>query len=334
MSLITTREVPPGTTPLFVITGDVHIHQHQYANHMTEYGWPNRVLQGIRVLELCYKTAVEYAVPFIINGDLTHNKNSMDPVVTDALVSFFQTLDEVPVHLIAGNHEKPEKFQHLSTLSAFAKNRVSVIDKPELREYSGYKAVLCPFAYAHKSQIAAAEVHGTAHLFIGHFPTHGVNLGKHVLESSIRFEDFHPDRYLALLFNDIHKHQSVGTNGYHLGAPMQNNFGEADYECGWWLVSARGADIFLTFFPSKAPTFHYVETEEAAEQIRAAGNYARIRPQAVVKKIMAEQDKARLDFDTNDLDTTIKNYVDFQVNNGKFSADDKDAILKAAKEIL
>lgn len=324
---------PANAAKLFVIGGDVHLHVHAYANHINEDGVPNRVAHGIDVLEQGARAAFEHKVPFIINGDLTHNKNSMDPVVTAELDKFFRFWrQKIEFYLIPGNHEKPDKFKQVSTLDVFKAPGVMLVPTPVVLHFNDTSAALVPFAYDHKAQIK--ELVHTAQLFIGHFPTSGVNLGKHTLQCEVKFEDFHPEKYLALLFNDIHKHQPVGANGYHLGAPMQNNFGEEGYDCGWWLVSRLGETIYLTRIPTKAPTFHYVETEEEAEDLREAGNYVRIRPQVLVKKVMAEQETARINFNVGDMDDTLKNYLRFQVDAGKIPAEDADDILRCAREVM
>lgn len=337
MAVHIVAQTPTHAEKVCVIGGDHHIHQHQYMNAVGDHGIPNRVFQGLRVLEQGYDRAKHEGVPFIINGDLTHNKNSMDPLVTSVLDKFFQTVeadDAIDIWLVPGNHEKPEKFQHVNTLEVFERGCVHLVRKPARIEINGTHLILCPFAYDHKNQAMVALGHKQNQhpaIFIGHFPVDGASLGRHTLSTSVKFEDFQPDHYTALLFNDIHKHQPIGTKGYHLGATMQNNFGESGYDVGWWLMSVSGAEVYLERVPVQAPQFFYTDDSEAADKLREQGHYARVRPQTVVKTMMEQQEQARIDFNMDDLDTTIENYIKFQVENGRFSPEDESELKRLAQ---
>ena len=338
MAVHVVAEIPPHAHKICVIGGDHHIHQHQYANSIFE-GLPRRVYWGLQVLKAGHSAALEHGVPFVVNGDLTHNKNSMDPLVTSVLKGFFDMAAQsrIMTWLIPGNHEKPEKFRSINTLEVFEGGNVRLVREPQAVAYGRTKLVYCPFAYDHREQAKAAVrfADGTAPcIFVGHFPVDGASLGRHTLSHAIKYADFFPDNYIGLLFNDIHKHQPIGTNGYHLGATMQNNFGEADYECGWWLLGSDGSEVYLKRITVQAPQFFYTDSEEAAAEFRSAGHYARVRPQTVVKNIMAQQKQARLEFNMQDLDSTIQNYVKFQTENGRIDQGDAAVVSQMAQVAL
>jgi DNA repair exonuclease SbcCD nuclease subunit len=330
-------ETPPEAASIVcVIGGDHHIHSHQYQNHIVD-GVPNRIHQGIEVLREGYSRAVDLGVSFIINGDLMHNKNSIDPVVMSELSAFFSNA-ETTVIMIVGNHEKPDKFKSTSTLDAFKTyNNVLVVDKPKSLTIKGVKTMLVPFAYKHKELVQEVETildGDTDHIFIGHYPTSGVNLGNFTLECTVKFEDFKPHLFKALLFNDIHKHQPVGQNGYHLGATMQNNFGEAEYDCGWWELYVLDDTFYIKRIPTTAPRFFYVDSDEEAESLREQGHYVRLKPSVQIKKNMAETKKARLEIDTKNLNNTIDNYLNYRTNEGKLDKSIVQDVKQAATEVL
>ena len=337
MAVHLVAEIPQHASKLCVIGGDHHIHQHQYMNTMYE-GLPRRVYWGLQVLKAGHSYALEHGVPFVVNGDLTHNKNSMDPLVTSVLKGFFDMVSQsnVMTWLIPGNHEKPEKFRSINTLEVFEGGNVRLVREPRRLSLRAVDLMCVPFAYDHKNQahIAVHTKKPNPTIFIGHFPVDGASLGRHTLSCSVKFNDFMPEHYIALLFNDIHKHQPIGSQGYHLGATMQNNFGEAGYDCGWWLLGSDGREVYLQRLPVSAPQFFYTDDAESAEHFRAQGHYARVRPQTVVKTMMAEQKQARLEFNMQDLDTTIQNYVKFQAENGRIDQQDATEISRMAQVAL
>lgn len=340
----------PGIKPLFVIGGDHHLHQHQYGNHLNGEGAPERVQAGLDALLSGYLYASTYHVPFIVNGDLTHNKNSLDPVVTWHLYALFKSLLTtgsamavpgekliVPTYLVVGNHERPEKYKTTHTLRVFEDVVERVISEPEVVQFDGIEVGFLPFFYDHLGAIAkleAIERFGNVGILVGHYPTSGANLGSYTLESPVNIGDFHPEKWNAVLLNDIHKHQPIGTNGYHLGATMQNNFGD-DMDTGWWLCCRNHqGDIFLYRLPISTACFMYCDTPEEAEVRRQQGHYARVKPERIIADTMAEQDQARLDFDMQDMRSTISTYLKFQSEAGKIPRTDVVEIQSRAMKAL
>jgi len=321
--------------PLCVIGGDHHIHSHQYQNFVTENGIPNRIERGIEALKVGYAEAVRLKLPFVLNGDLMHNKNSIDPIVASQLTEFFTEANPVsPIYLVVGNHEKPDKYRNISTLDIFKYTpNVMVVNEPTVVEMEGKKLLMVPFEYDHMSMVARLDEF-EADIFVGHYPNSGVDLGHHDLLCDVKFEDFKPERYELLLFNDIHKHQPIGNNGYHLGATMQNNFGEAEYECGWWLLSMESDEYYIDRIDTNAPTFHYVDTPEEAEAAFLKGNYARVKPKTVIKNQLNKTEQARIQTTGKKMEDILESYVDYQVESGKFEKERRNEILEAAKKVI
>lgn len=336
-----------GIKPLFVVGGDHHLHQHQYGNRLNGEGAPERVQAGLDALMCGYLYASRFQVPFIVNGDLTHNKNSLDPVVTWHLYELFKSLrtakssadsgSVVDTYLVVGNHERPEKYKATHTLRVFEDVVKRVISEPEVLIFENVEVGFLPFFYDHLSAIAkldAIERFGNFGITVGHYPTSGANLGSYELESPVNFNDFHPEKWNAVLLNDIHKHQPIGANGYHLGATMQNNFGD-DMDTGWWLCCRNHqGDVFLYRLPISTPCFMYCDTAEEAEVRRQQGHYTRVKPEKVIADTMAEQDQARLDFNMQDMRGTIGKYLEFQTEAGKVAGTDVAEIQSRAVKAL
>lgn len=335
------RHEPVVGKPLFVIGGDVHLHNWQQFNPMDTNGLPRRLNIGINVLQQGLDYAKKFNVPFVVNGDLLHSKNSLDPAVIHAVHELFATefMGSSRVILNTGNHEIPDKFNANVTTLDWLSGTAQVVKEPTLIELPDVNLHVVPYSGDHKTQMhkmldIRGSREGVSDILIAHFPTNGVDLGNYKLESPIEFADFHPEKFDAVLFNDIHKHQPVGQNGYHLGCTHQNNFGEATYEFGWWCASWYRDEVHINRLDVAAPVFGLVNSNEEVQGWREAGHYARIRPEAAIKHAMADQEAPRLTVNTAALPTTIHEYVDYMVKDGKFKPEDATEIERRALALL
>lgn len=322
-------------TPLFIVGGDVHLHNWQQFNPLDTNGLPRRLNIGINVVQQGIDYAKKFNVPFVINGDLLHSKNSLDPAVIHAVHDLFAVASGVRIILNTGNHEIPDKFNANVTTLDWLADRVTLVKEPALIELPAVNLHVVPYSGDHKAQMSKildirGSREGVLDIVVAHFPTNGVDLGNYKLESPIEFADFHPEKFDAVLFNDIHKHQPVGQNGYHLGCTHQNNFGEASYEFGWWCVSRHRDEVHIQRLNVAAPVFGLVNSDEEVQGWRDAGHYARIRPEAAIKHAMADQEAPRLTVNTAALPTTIHEYVDYMVKDGKFKPEDAAEIERRA----
>jgi len=325
--------------PLFVIGGDCHIHNWQQFNPM-ENGRPHRLNVGMDVMRQGLGYSRKFDVPFVVNGDLLHSKNSLDPVVVSEVHKLFAAAGaQQKIYLNVGNHEMPDKFGSVTTLD-WLEGLVNVIPSPRSINLPGVRLHVMPFHGNHKAQWdrfeALASFSNTEpNILIAHFPTNGVDLGGFKLESPVEFADFHPEKFDAVLFNDIHKHQPVGQNGYHLGCTHQNNFGESSYDFGWWLVSFdRNTGVHLQRLKVVAPVFGLVNSMEEVQSWRDAGHFARIKPEAAIQYAMAAQEAPRLTVNTSALPKTIHEYVAYMVKDGKFRPEDAPEIERRALALL
>lgn len=327
-------------TPLFVIGGDVHLHVWNQFNPLDANGLPRRLNVGIHVVKQGIEHAKKLGVPFIINGDLLHSKNSLDPAVIHAVHDLFsrEFFDKSRVILNVGNHEIPDKFNSNVTTLDWLEGLAQVVREPMSIALKDCTVHVVPFSGDHKAQmnkmLDCMRGSPSANILLAHFPTNGVDLGGYKLESAVEFADFHPEKFDAVLFNDIHKHQPVGQNGYHLGCTHQNNFGEAGYEFGWWCASWDGRIVHITRLEVIAPVFGLVNSDEEVQGWREAGHFARIRPEAAIKHAMAAQEAPRLTVNTSALPKTIHEYVAYMVKDGKFKPEDAAEIERRSLALL
>lgn len=227
---------------LAVVGGDHHIHNWHQGNSLGR-----RVSRSLDSLRFALNKAREYQVPFILNGDLMHDKNNIDPKIFQSLKFMFDEFSDVEIILNSGNHEVPE--DGVTTLIGFESENVRVVYKEPDAVYAnslaGVVFVVVPFAIDHGrraklfSDASLTEVGCATRILVTHYSTKGVKTtGDIVLncDDFPSFEDFHPEGYAMVLLSDTHRQQSVGANGYHLGATHQNTHGEETFDCHWWAI--------------------------------------------------------------------------------------------------
>ncbi len=338
--------LPAEFTPFAVIGGDHHIHAWKNPDPET------RIIASLRVLESGLADARRLNVPLIINGDLTHNKNSLDPAVTFELIDLFTREKDLGGRIIlnVGNHERTEKYHSLHTLRCFEPVVDLVASIPQVIRLTQHNntatlnIMLVPFYYNHKQAMVDIDLHklwekipaGEPVVFAGHYPVDGAEVNGIKPNFGISYEDFQPDRFTALLFSDIHKAQPISEKAYHLGCTHQNNFGEEGYKFGWWALGLWGDDptaVTIARLPLEAPQF-YTGTEDEVALIDERVDYVREKPATAIARSMAEQGAPRIEFDQGDLGGSIQKYLAYRVEQGQITQEMQVKMTKAVGEII
>jgi DNA repair exonuclease SbcCD nuclease subunit len=342
-------------TPFAVIGGDHHIHAWKYPDPET------RIYASASVLQQGIDAARAMGVPLIVNGDLTHDKNSLDPLVTAILSRMFSEARTKGSKIILniGNHERPLKFHSMHTLACFEPVVDIVASDPRLIRLTppasmkawpvtnkdmALNILLVPFYYNHKHAMADIELHkllnkvpaGEPLIFVGHYPVDGAEVNGIKPHFGIKLEDFLPTQFEALLFNDIHKAQPISDKAYHLGCTHQNTFGEQGYKYGWWAVGLWGNDpraITIARLPTTAPEFFTGEEAEVAG-LETRGGYVREKPTTVISRSLAEQGAPRIEFTQTDLGGVMEKYLSYQVSQGMMLEPMKAKMKQAVAEIM
>lgn len=273
------------------------MHRWQQFNDPSVGPYGSRMQRSLDSLCEANDAAEFYRVPIIINGDLMHTK-TIDAIVQKALIEHFDATadDDVYYYISAGNHDRPDKSNRHSTLTAFNQlENVMVFDgvwhidldidenKEGISE-NRMRIVMLPFMPQHTDvaiQQAANMVDTLAykyHVFMGHYPLQGAMVGSgYTLDSGPKYEDFLPDYYDLLLFNDIHKQQPVGDKGYHLGATHANSFSDANYDCHWWLLGVDQYGPCIWPIKSSITGFKVTDDVEEACELEHQGHFTRIK---------------------------------------------------------
>lgn len=338
--------LPKEIIPFAVVGGDHHIHAWKQPDPET------RIRASMDVLSRGAADARRLNVPFIVNGDLTHDKNNMNPAVTAELTEFFIREKAMGGRIIlnVGNHERTEKYHTLHTLKCFEPVVEFVASDPHLIRLTrqdtplAMNIMLVPFFYNHKlameeidrANLWAKVPTGETLVFVGHYPVDGAEVNGIKPHFGIKYEDFRPAQFEALLFNDIHKSQPVSEKAYHLGCTHQNNFGEEGYNYGWWVLGLWGADpaaVVVARLPMEAPEF-FTGTAVETELIDERTDYVRETPESVIARSIEEQGGPRIQFKQGDLSGSIDKYLTYQVDQGLMMPGMKAKMLRAVMEIL
>lgn len=344
------KPLPKEITPFAVVGGDHHIHAWKHPDPET------RIRSSMDVLARGAADARRLDVPLIVNGDLTHDKNNLNPAVTSELMSFFQQEKSIGTKIIlnVGNHERTEKYHDLHTLKCFEPVVDLVASSPRLIRLAHKKwhdqkerainVMLVPFYYNHKQAMTDIDLFklfdrvptGESLVFVGHYPVDGAEVNGIKPHFGIKYEDFRPQQFEALLFNDIHKSQPISEKAYHLGCTHQNNFGEEGYSYGWWVLGLWGSDptaIVVARLPIEAAEF-YTGTADETELIDDRIDYVREKPASVIARSLEQQGAPRIQFNAGDVGHQIEKYLSYQVEQGTATNEDKAKMLRAVMEIL
>lgn len=176
--------------PMAVVGGDHHIHSWKHPDP------EQRIDASANVLWQGMEHARKLNVPLIVNGDLTHDKNSLDPLVTATLSKMFASAKAAGVRVIlnVGNHERTEKFHEMHTLACFEPVVDFVASAPHLIRLTRASAsfrqadlsmnvMLVPFYYNHKQAMADIDIRNLWNevgngplVFVGHYPVDGAEV--------------------------------------------------------------------------------------------------------------------------------------------------------------
>lgn len=302
------------------------MHDHGQFNDPSVRPYGSRIERSVTSLRFGFDQARFYKVPLIHNGDLMHLKNSISPLVLCALYQICIDNADVLFWVNTGNHERPDKHSNMTTLTALGMfQHITVI--PAAWVFATEECVFCflPF-YSTQGQREAdleaicdmtKEITDKPKILFTHYPLGGAAIGRGLkLTGGLKFDDFAPAYFDLILFNDIHKHQPVGTHGYHLGATHGNSFNEADYECGWWLIGKDSQGLCI--WPVRQgdlPEFKIATTEEEAKALQEQGHFVRLNLEKRIADELEMSEAPRIT--TSELNELVNGWIEHKLDSRK-----------------
>ena len=204
--------------PIFVAISDIH------------FNLANLELSSI-ALKAALAKAEQLNVELVIAGDLNDTKAIIRAEVANAIIKILKWA-QVPVHIIAGNHDlinEKGKEHGLNYLAPYA----LITDQPE-SIFDGVYAI--PYQSDLDELEAILDKVPAGEIIVMHQGVNGANMGDYVIDKTSISSDL-----LALhtcISGHYHRHQTVGTLTY-IGSPFTMSFGEANDGAKGFLVVNR-----------------------------------------------------------------------------------------------
>lgn len=337
----------------FLVFTDIHIHNFKQQSEGDE-----RLEHTLRCLKLIYAYADSKDIWLILFvGDMFEMQKALPTIVINRITEVFIELEskypKIKLYSISGNHDhdamnlisKPANSSQ-TWLSKIFKNyhlidnqSVDVVDI----EQGGLNLIGIPYyEYGEDYLIKLKEakekiiVRGLNILMIHQTPK-GVKNSEYYKVDTDEGEDLYKE-FDLVVDGHIHLAQRLSKNFLVAGAPMQQDFGDAGTDKGFWVMDTddiQGEHKFVSL-NSKFPTFIKREEDAAPEEAEKASDYVQILPKIIGEHIEAEGiENFRADLPEEEL---IKNYLDEIPENDpsleKFGVEKNEELINVGIELI
>ena len=234
------------------VCADIHAHNYGKYSSVSSDGLNSRLNWILLAIGEIIKKSKEHKVDaLVIAGDVFHSRKSIDVTVLDAVYNEFLKEKELPMYLVAGNHDIAESGKRRYSIKVFSK-LMKVVTVPKVVEIAGNKVGMIPWTNDPDKLSLVVTEFKKQHVkyVIGHLGIKGGVTGNHdyVMEGDIEPSIFSKFTWVAL--GDYHKHQVIKSNIYYVGSPIQHSWGESDDKKGFMIFDANGGEfIELEGFP-------------------------------------------------------------------------------------
>jgi len=287
----------------FLVTADLHCHNHQAFATYNGDGVNERLLDSLGVIGRMADYAEEYGITrLVIAGDLFDKRTA---VQTDVLHLTFEAILAVrrrglsPI-IITGNHDQFLRNGRYHATAVF-QNMALVVDTPQVTMMEEVAFMLCPFIddmgerKAALGRLARAQTPGAdRRILIAHTPIDDGFVGSFgdsevMVDQGVEVADLVPEAYDLAILGDYHQAQALTDDGqvFYVGSPLQLDRGESG-EKGFWEVEASKGKVNAKMVPVDAPRF--VDAVPGGDGVDAEGNFVT----AVIPASTPRQQEERL----------------------------------------
>jgi DNA repair exonuclease SbcCD nuclease subunit len=209
--------------------------------------------------EFVLKQCKDYSLEAIVlAGDLKHSYNPIDiRVIKFWFKAISKAIEKgIRVIILLGNHDREGLYTDSKNwLSILRKAGAEVFDKPGVCELINGKIGMLPFTTSNKElrkradRLAELEWDKWNDILLFHADIKDCKYSQFGIRSSsrLKFEELHPEKYLACIGGHIHLPQEIGKNGYYVGSPFAMDWGEVNQKKSFLLV--QDSDIKLINSP-------------------------------------------------------------------------------------
>ena len=260
-------------------------------------------------LEEVLASAAKYKPDAIIHaGDVKEAYSPVDVDTVKFCVRMVRRIRQAGHRFIIllGNHDRvSQSAESKNWLDVLQAAGAEIVTRPRVKIVSGVAVAFLPYsgvpeglASASQAVLKATQGYSGPKLLVLHAEIAGsvINaagrLGKGPTPEELGF-----DGYDAVFSGHIHKHQQMADNGWYIGSPFCQEWGEADSTKGHLLVDVTDAGVKVKQIVTKIPHWYNVEYLEKNGIVPEAGAYIRSKVPVTSKKITdqlrAEEERIR-----------------------------------------
>ena len=248
-------------------------------------------------LEEVLASAAKYKPDAIIHaGDVKEAYSPVDVDTVKFCVRMVRRIRQAGHRFIIllGNHDRvSQSAESKNWLDVLQAAGAEIVTRPRVKIVSGAALAFLPYSGVQEGLVSASQAvlgatagHSGLKLLVLHAEIAGsvINaagrLGKGPTPEELGF-----DGYDAVFSGHIHKHQQMADNGWYIGSPFCQEWGEADSTKGHLLVDVTDAGVKVQQIVTKIPHWYNVEYLEKNGIVPEAGAYIRSKVPVTSKKI-------------------------------------------------
>lgn len=260
-------------------------------------------------LEELLSAAAKYRPEAIIHaGDVKDAYSPVDVEVVKFCVRMVRRVREAGHRLIIllGNHDRiSQSTESKNWLDVLQAAGAEVVTRPRVKQVGGISVALLPYAPSSEDEVKGAEelrnatsvVPGPRILVFHNEITGSVINASGRMGKGLTPEQMGFGHYAACFGGHIHRHQRIADNGWYIGSPFCQDWGEADSSHGMVLAEIKADAVKVKQLVTKIPHWYTLDYLKSSGIEPEAGAYIRAKVPVSSKKITdqlrAEEERIR-----------------------------------------
>lgn len=248
-------------------------------------------------LEELLAAAAKYGLDAVIHaGDLKDAYSPVDVEVVKFCVRMVRRIRQAGHRLIIllGNHDRvSQSAESKNWLDVLQAAGAEIVTKPKIKQIADAAVALLPYASDSQVVLRGAKAlsegtqgHTGPRILVFHAEVAGtvINAGGR-LGRGLTAEDLGFAGYDACLGGHIHRSQRIADNGWYIGSPFCQDWGEADSDHGHVLLSIDEKGVKVRHLRSRIPHWYNLEYLEKSGVKPEPGAYIRSKVRVSSKRI-------------------------------------------------
>ena len=261
----------------FVVFSDLHLHEFDYGSKLID-GWNSRLLEQDNVLAEIEAYMCQHGIEDVVFcGDMFHRFGTLTAPVLHVAVNRFSWWKNhgFNIYFLVGNHDMYSKNGSIHALKALSPFAKWVADAPiTLEMQDELPMTFIPYtedaAFLQKELAKAPQ---NAMIFL-HQGVAGVPMGSGYVINEIFHPDMIPSHAAVTFTGHYHIYKRIAPRAFIVGAPIQQNFGDAGNEMGFLDVDPE-AGMMVRRVITQHPQFRIVKTQDDVKLVKP-GDFVRV----------------------------------------------------------